>query len=211
MSVGCPFKEQPISSHIRVQCLLFLEDTLRNFYVPFARQVNESYSDQEKKLLARIIRLLTFRMEGQLFEPCFSCKSVRHEFISFFCAQNYFRFTLSTECPFSITTRTKCLHELVIKLRCFFVCQIDRCSVRERKILSRVKRIFVHQLRGTSEYDLLKKKHKSQITKVEQQELRKQKKDEQRMKHISLYMYNPLSQKYRNKKKKLFQRMEKEK
>lgn len=119
MSVGCPFKEQPISSHIRVQCLLFLEDTLRNFYVPFARQVNESYSDQEKKLLARIIRLLTFRMEGQLFEPCFSCKSVRHEFISFFCAQNYFRFTLSTGCPFSITARTKCLHELVIKLRCF--------------------------------------------------------------------------------------------
>lgn len=121
MSVGCPLKEQPISSHIRVQCLLFLEGTLRDFYVPFARQVNESYSDQEKKLLARIIRLLTCRMEGQFFEPCLSCKFVRNKLIPFFCAQNYFRFTLSTGCPFSITTRTKCLHELAIRLRCFFV------------------------------------------------------------------------------------------
>lgn len=66
---------------------VILEDVLGNFYVPFARQVNESYSDQEKKLLTRIIRLLTFGIKGYLSEPCLFCKSVRIKFIQFFVCQ----------------------------------------------------------------------------------------------------------------------------
>lgn len=206
-SLVCPFKEQPIRSHVRMQCLLVLEDVLRNFYVPFTRRVNESYSDQEKKLLVRIIKLLIFRIEGRLFKPCLFCKSVQCDFILYFCVQDYFRIALPAECPFSIIARTQCLYELFIKLKCFFASQTDLCSVRERKILSRAKRILVHQLKDTPEYDLFKEKHESRT--VDQEELRKQKKDEQRMKNICLFYYNPLSKKYKSEKEQLLLRMKK--
>ena len=203
MSVGCPFKEQPISSHIRVQCLLFLEDTLRNFYVPFARQVSEPYSGRERKLLVSIIKLLTFRIEENLFKPYFSCTNSRYNFIRLLGKKNYFRLTLPPDHPFCIAARMNCLHQLADKLNCFFACQSTPCSVREGAILRRLRKIFIHQLRVTSQSDLFKGKHKLRITKEEQQELQRQKKDEQRMKHISLYRYNPLSQKYKKKKEEL--------
>ena len=193
---------------MRMRCLSVLEDVLNNFYVPFARQVSEPYSGQERKLLVSIIKLLTFRIEENLLKPYFSCTNSRCNFIRLLGKKNYFRLTLPPDHPFCIAARMNCLHQLADKLNCFFACQSTPCSVREGAILRRLSKIFIHQLRVTSQSDLFKGKHKLRITKEEQQELQRQKKDEQRMKHISLYRYNPLSQKYKKKKEELLQRIE---
>lgn len=202
---NCSLCADIVSTRNRLHGLSVLEEMVANFYVPFSRQVNQSYSLQEQDALVRIIKLLGFRIKGGVSASCaLSSKSVCHRFV-FDGAKSYFKLALPAENPFTLEVRHCLLCELEKRLYCFFVSQNGHkpCSDEEKRIMKRVKKLLIHQLGKTPKYALFKGNRVMRLSEEELAELKKQKTDEIRMNATSLYHYNPLSQKYKKVKEKL--------
>lgn len=170
-----------------------------NYYVPFSKQVNQPYSLQEQEMLVRIIKTLTFHIRGGASLSCSLSVSGKCYLIAFCGSRSYFRLTLPEKDPFSTQTRLNVLGELEKRLHCFLLNQIGDMpySFKEQQVLKKIRKLLIHQLRETPKYDLFKSKRTSRLTDDEQAELDKQRVDETRLKLVSLYHYNPLSQKFK--------------
>lgn len=182
---------------MRMHSLKSLEEMVTDFYIPFFKQVEQPYSPGELEILVRIVKLMSSQIRGDFFGSCpnENCACYLNVFSG---PKSYFRLTLPSVNPFTIQARTRFLKELESLLHCFFVHRGKRpYSEQEQKILKRVKKGFIHQLAKTPKYDLFKGKRVHHVTEEEQLELDRQRKDEARLNHVSLYHYNPRSEKYK--------------
>ena len=202
----CSICANIFSTYSRLHSLLALEEMVANFYVPFSRQVNQSYSLQEQNVIVKIIGLLDFRIKGGVSASCaLSGESDCYRFVFDGGVKTYFKLVLPPENPFTIKVRHCFLCELEKRLYCFFISLNGNkpCSDEEQRILKRVRKLLIHQLGKTPKYALFKGKRTSRLSEEELAELKKQETDEIRLKIVSLYHYNPLSQKYKKLKEKL--------
>lgn len=61
---GFSTQTKPISRYSRLHYLRELEGHLNNFYIPYAKAVDESYSMKEQEVIVRVIRLLIRQLFG---------------------------------------------------------------------------------------------------------------------------------------------------
>ena len=203
----CSICANIFSTYSRLHSLLALEEMVANFYVPFSREVDQFYSLQEQNVIVKIIKLLDFRIKGGVSTSCaLSGEPDCYRFV-FDGVKTYFKLVLPAENPFTIKVRHCFLCELEKRLYCFFISLNGGrpCSDEEQRILKRVRKLLIHQLGKTPKYALFKGKRASRLSEVELAELKKQKTDEVRLQVVSLYHYNPLSQKYKKAKEKLIE------
>jgi len=73
-----------------------------------------------------------------------------------------------------------------------------------------MKKIFVHELRNTPKYDLFKTRHVRRVSEEDQLELKYQRTDEIRLRHVPICRYNPLSQKFKKIKEEYLKKIEAE-
>ncbi len=194
----CPLSETSFHFYRRLSRLSILEEMLASTYEYFFSRVVQPYSHEEQEILMRIIDSLSALIQGETPAPCSFCRFTERE-LAFWRQPEFFRLILPESEPFGLYARLYCLQELEKRLICFFVSETGRgpCSYREAKVLRRIKKLFVHELRDTPMYDLFKATRARRLSAEKQQELKLQKKDEARLKHVSIYRYNPLSQKYK--------------
>lgn len=83
-------------------------------------------------------------------------------------------------------------------------------SCQERRILVRIIKLLIHQLKGTVTFHLFSGKHarRKPVDPAEDQELHNQETDEIRIQHTRLTWYNPVSEKYKLKKEELLRELE---
>lgn len=182
---------------VRLCCLRDLDGMLSAFYPLYNERVGASYSLDEERLLVRIVKQITFQIDGS--EKCGSASPV------VMCAEEgCFRFVLPEKKLFCRASRLQCLLQFDEFITVFFMNYGNDAglfSYREHVILKRIKKLFVHQLRGTSRYEMFKKKcpPRSSLSEQEKQELLNQQKDERRLKAVcgNIVRYNPLSAKYK--------------
>lgn len=197
----CLLGRHSFNDYRRLYRLSNVEEMLVNTYGHFFLRVNQPYSCQEQDILIRIIRLLSSLLQDEIPKPCVSCKFVKDD-IAFWGRREFFRLDLPEEAPFGIPSRLRSMCELENRLICFFINETRSrlYSAREKKVLRRIRKMFIHELRNTTKYDLFKIKHVRHISEEEQLELRYQKTDEIRLKIVPLSKYNPLSQKFKKEK-----------
>ena len=194
----CPLNKICSTHYRRLSRLTDLEKMLASTYRHFFSRVVQPYSHEEQEILIRIIDSLSALLQGETPAPCSFCRFTKSE-LAFWRQPEFFRLNLSESEPFGLYARLCCLRELEKRLICFFVSEAGGgpCSYREAKVLRRIKKLFIHELRDTPRYNLFKGARARRLSAEKQQELKLQKKDEARLKHVPLYRYNPLSQKYK--------------
>lgn len=177
-----------------------LEQMLDSFYDFYNREVNKPYLVKEQKIIVRIVKLIASELQDKtmLTGPI---ERVNH------LKCKHFRFILPERKPFGIAARISCLQQLEEYLVQFFTLFGYHSigfpySVTEQQTLSRIKKLFVHQLKGTNKYQMFKKKCPSYIERIapeEIQEFQDQQKDEKLLKAASgrIIKINPHSKKYR--------------
>lgn len=207
--VVCPLSGHSLSKGSRLRRLSNVEEMLASTYGHFFRQVEQPYSCVEQEILTRIIKSLSALLQGDLPRPCFFCKFAKGDLV-FWGRVEFFRLELPTENPFSVSLRLCCLRELENKLNCYFVNEGRNkpYSWREKQVIRRIKKRFVHELRNTSKYHLFKGTHVRRASEEEQLELKNQKTDEIRLNHVSICHYNPLSKKFKKKKEEYLKEIE---
>lgn len=207
--VVCPLSGHFLSKGSRLLRLSDVEEMLASTYEHFFRQVEQPYSCAEQEILMRIINSLSSLLQGDLPHPCFFCKFAKGDLV-FWGRVEFFRLELPTENPFSVSSRLCCLRELENKLNCYFVNEGGNkpYSWREKQVIRRIKKRFVHELRNTSKYNLFKGTHVRRASEKEQLELKNQKTDEIRLNHVSICHYNPLSEKFKKKKEEYLKEIE---
>lgn len=207
--VVCPLIGRSLSKGGRLRRLSNVEEMLASTYGHFFRQVEQPYLCVEQEILTRIIKSLSSLLRGDLPRPCSSCKFAKDDLL-FWGQVEFFRLELPAENPFSVSSRLCCLRELENKLNCYFVNEgrSKPYSWREMQVIRRMKKIFVHELRNTSKYNLFKGTHVRRVSEEEQLELKYQKTDEIRLKHVSICHYNPLSEKFKKKKEEYLKEIE---
>ncbi|WP_217931764.1 hypothetical protein [Bacteroides caecimuris] len=207
--VVCPLSGHSLSKGSRLRRLSNVEEMLASTYGHFFRQVEQPYSCVEQEILTRIIKSLSSLLQGDLPRPCFFCKFAKGD-LMFWGRVEFFRLELPTENPFSVSLRLCCLRELENKLNCYFVNEGRNkpYSWREKQVIRRIKKRFVHELRNTSKYNLFKGTHVRRASEEEQLELKNQKTDEIRLNHVSICHYNPLSEKFKKKKEEYLKEIE---
>lgn len=199
-------KEQVTNSLIpvartRLYGLKDLEQMLDSFYDFYNREVDAPYLVEEQRIIVRIVKLIAFQLQDKamsagIIESVNELKCV------------HFRFVLPERKPFGVAARISCLRQLEEYFMRFFALFGCRSigipySLTEQLILKRIKKLFIHQLRGTDQYQMFKKKCPSYIerttSKEEIQELQNQQKDEKLLKAVSgrITKINPHSKKYR--------------
>ncbi|TGY32661.1 hypothetical protein, partial [Bacteroides caecimuris] len=158
--VVCPLSGHSLSKGSRLRRLSNVEEMLASTYGHFFRQVEQPYSCVEQEILTRIIKSLSALLQGDLPRPCFFCKFAKGDLV-FWGRVEFFRLELPTENPFSVSLRLCCLRELENKLNCYFVNEGRNkpYSWREKQVIRRIKKRFVHELRNTSKYHLFKGTH----------------------------------------------------
>lgn len=192
----------------RLYILQDLGQMLVSFYSFYNRKVNESYSLKEQVIIVRIIESVIHELQN---------KPSLVDTIKVGCDLkcNSFRFVLPDKNPFSVNSRCSCLHQLDDYLLHFFASfgrQVtDKpYSFQEQMILKQIKKMFIHQLKGTDKYSRFKKKcpsHSTKITLEEKQELIYQRKDECLLRAVNgkITKINPRSKKYKALKEKKIQ------
>lgn len=207
--VVCPLSGHSLCKGARLRRLSNVEEMLASTYGHFFRQVEQPYSCVEQEILTRIIKSLSSLLQGDLPRPCFFCKFAKCDLV-FWGRVEFFRLELPAENPFSVSSRLYCLRELENKLNCYFVNEGRNkpYSWREMQVIRRIKKRFVHELRNTSKYHLFKGTHVRRVSEEEQLELKNQKTDEIRLNHVSICHYNPLSEKFKNKKEEYLKEIE---
>lgn len=181
---------------LRLYCLQDLEQMLAGFYHLYAKQVNLPYSKEGQQKLVKIVRLL----EAQVNPKSGSGTS---RSVSVCVTDGYFRFELPEKDPFSLESRLRCLtqlHEFLVGFFAAYGGHVAPLSYKEKSILKRIGKIFIHQLRGSDKYRLFKKKSSPRhLSDLEQEELRNQQTDELRLRIVggNIVRYNPLSEKYK--------------
>ncbi len=207
--VVCPLIGRSLSKGGRLRRLSNVEEMLASTYEYFFRQVEQPYSCVEQEILMRIIKSLSSLFQGDLPCLCSSCKFAKDDLV-FWGQVEFFRLELPAEEPFSVSSRLCCLRELENKLNCYFVNEGRNkpYSWREMQVIRRIKKIFVHELRNTSKYNLFKGTHVRRVSEEEQLELKHQKTDEIRLNHVSICHYNPLSEKFKKKKEEYLKEIE---
>lgn len=207
--VVCPLSGRSLSKGGRLRRLSNVEEMLASTYGYFFRQVEQPYSCAEQEILMRIIKSLSLLLQGDLPHLCSSCKFANDD-LALWGQVEFFRLELLSKEPFSVPSRLYCLHELEVRLNCFFVNEgRDKpYSYREMQVIRRMKKIFVHELRNTSKYNLFKGTHVRRISQEEQLELKRQKTDEIRLQKVSICHYNPLSEKFKKKKEEYLKEIE---
>ncbi|WP_286439010.1 hypothetical protein [Bacteroides acidifaciens] len=207
--VVCPLSGHSLCKGSRLRRLSNVEEMLASTYGHFFRQVEQPYSCVEQEILTRIIKSLSSLLQGDLPRPCFFCKFAKCDLV-FWGRVEFFRLELPAENPFSVSSRLYCLRELENKLNCYFVNEGRNkpYSWREMQVIRRIKKRFVHELRNTSKYNLFKGTHVRRVSEEEQLELKNQKTDEIRLNHVSICHYNPLSEKFKNKKEEYLKEIE---
>lgn len=120
---------------------------------------------------------------------------------------------------FSRVSRMHYLRELEEELDIYYLPYTQAVNMpyseQEQEILVRIIKLLIRQLRGTSKFHLFSRKgtrRKSEDPEdaEEREERRKEQTDEKRLKHITLYAYNPLSKKYKAKKEELLRNLKRE-
>lgn len=189
------------AARTRLYGLKDLEQMLDSFYDFYNREVNAPYLVQEQRIIVRIVKLITFQLQDKTM-PVGIIENVNElKYV-------HFRFVLPERKPFGVVARISCLRQLEDYLMRFFDLSGYRSigipySVTEQQILKRIKKLLVHQLRGTDKYQMFKKKCPSYVERVtskeEIQELQNQQKDEKLLKAVSgrITKINPHSKKYR--------------
>ena len=207
--VVCPLSGHSLSKGSRLRRLSNVEEMLASTYGHFFRQVEQPYSCVEQEILTRIIKSLSSLLQGDLPRPCFFCKFAKCDLV-FWGRVEIFRLELTAENTFSVSLRLCCLRELENKLNCYFVNEGRNkpYSWREKQVIRRIKKRFVHELRNTSKYHLFKGTHVRRASEEEQLELKNQKTDEIRLNHVSICHYNPLSEKFKKKKEEYLKEIE---
>lgn len=207
--VVCPLSGHSLCKGSRLRRLSNVEEMLASTYGHFFRQVEQPYSCVEQEILTRIIKSLSSLLQGDLPRPCFFCKFAKCDLV-FWGRVEFFRLELPAENPFSVSSRLCCLRELENKLNCYFVNEVRNkpYSWREMQVIRRIKKKFIHELRNTSKYNLFKRTHVRRVSEEEQLELKNQKTDEIRLNHVSICHYNPLSEKFKNKKEEYLKEIE---
>ena len=207
--VICPLSGPSLNEPWRLHRLSSVEDMLVSTYEHFFHQVDQPYSCEEQEIFTRMIKSLSSLLQGDLPKPCVSCK-FSQENLAFWGQMGFFRLELPTDDPFSVSSRLHCLRELENRLRCFFVGETKSkpYSYREAKVLRRMKRMFVHELRNTDKYKQFKGTHVRRLSEEEQLELDHQKTDKIRLKYVSICHYNPLSEKFKKKKEEYLKEIE---
>lgn len=207
--VVCPLSGHSLCKGSRLRRLSNVEEMLASTYGHFFRQVEQPYSCVEQEILTRIIKSLSSLLQGDLPRPCFFCKFAKCDLV-FWGRVEFFRLELPAENPFSVSSRLYCLRELENKLNCYFVNEGRNKPYlwREMQVIRRIKKRFVHELRNTSKYNLFKGTHVRRVSEEEQLKLKNQKTDEIRLNHVSICHYNPLSEKFKNKKEEYLKEIE---
>ncbi len=207
--VVCPLSGHSLCKGSRLRRLSNVEEMLASTYGHFFRQVEQPYSCVEQEILTRIIKSLSSLLQGDLPRPCFFCKFAKCDLV-FWGRVEFFRLELPAENPFSVSSRLYCLRELENKLNCYFVNEGRNKPYlwREMQVIRRIKKRFVHELRNTSKYHLFKGTHVRRVSEEEQLKLKNQKTDEIRLNHVSICHYNPLSEKFKNKKEEYLKEIE---
>ena len=195
-------KTSPICmARIRLYNLTDLEQMLDSFYDFYNHEVDKPYLVHEQRTIVRLVKLIAFQLQDKTM-PVGIIESVNE------LKRVHFRFVLPEQNPFSVAARISCLQQLEDYLVRFF--DLFGCrsigvpySVVEQLILKRIKKLLLHQLRGTDKYQMFKKKCPSYVERVtpkeEMQELQDQQKDEKLLKAVSgrITKINPHSKKYR--------------
>lgn len=214
-----------VEKRMRMNRLKELREMLCNFYLPYSKRVGKDYSRQEQTLLIRIVEYLIFQLKDTPHYSKYGAKHLCDQLIvpdewqrvrdSYQSEGSipHFRLELDAVSPFTVSARLHCLQHLDEALVCFFyfygpITTGESYLSREQRVLAKVIRIFVHQLRGTSGYRryAIKRSPKS-LSEAEMQELAYQKKDEVRLQFVRITLYNPLSEKYKAEKEKVLQRI----
>lgn len=184
---------------VRLCCLRDLDEMLSTFYPMYNERVGVSYSQNEEKVLVKIVRQIAFQIDvSEKSEPAASSVLIRAE-------EGCFRFVLPEKHLFDRDSRLQCLLQLDEFLTGFFTdygSDMAPFTYRERAVLKRIRKLFIHQLKGTCQYEKFKKKcppRSSRLSEQEKQELLNQQKDERRLKAVcgNIIRYNPLSEKYK--------------
>ena len=207
----CLLGSRVLNDWWRLLRLVNVEEVLTNTYIHFFNQVDQPYSCEEQEALTRITTLFVSLLQGEVLESCSFCKFSKDD-VTFWGHQEFFRLDLPSKNPFSTHSRLCCLKELETKLNCFFINETGNkpYSWEEKKVLRRMKKIFVHELRNTPKYDLFKTRHVHRVSEEDQLELKYQQTDEIRLRHVPICRYNPLSQKFKKIKEEYLKKIETE-
>lgn len=210
-------KQTSISTWQRLHYLEALEDMFSDFYLPYNKAVAKPYSDEDQNLLSGITKSMIQQLKGTshyaAYGPGFRKwhqkngtrpqKKNRKEQLE------QCRLVLSPIDPFSASSRLYTLKHLEEMISNFlYLCAPSvnehSYSYHEQRIIARIIKLLMHQLRGSQYYLLfVKKRRPRKLTPEEQQESINQRKDEARLRFITLASYNPLSNKYKALKKQL--------
>lgn len=212
----CLLGNHGLSAWWRLRRLSVVEKVLTDTYVCFFGRVPHPYSCEEQEILTRITTLFVSLLQGKELASCpfgkFSNCTFSEEDVAFWGHQEFFRLRLPSENPFGAHSRLCCLKELETRLCCFFVNETGSkpYSLEEKKVLRRMKKIFVHELRNTPHYDLFKTRHVRHVSPEDRLEQKHQHTDEIRLRHVSIHRYNPLSEKFKKIKEEHLKKMERE-
>lgn len=194
----------------RMHTLQDLDQMLASFYGFYHGKVNQPYSPPEEATISRIVESITSQLQDQS-----SLAGVAENVGDFKCP--YFRFELPEKHPFSVDARCSCLQQVEEYLTHLFATIGRRAigrpySYEEVKILKRIRKTFIRQLKGTDKYSRFKKKCPSpgmRLTAEEKQELIYQQKDELLLNAVSgkITRINPHSEKYKTLKEETIQKI----